>query len=233
MQLFITKNYKKENSKILTEDERIVHQCFHVLRYKVWQLIQIQHNKTRYTLSITNISKKEIQTTIQQEENNPISLSSKKTMMIALPNRRDKAELIVQKLTEIGIDNIIFWKAERSTIRDFPDKKAQRLQTIALEASEQAFRRTEPQITYIDNLFDNPILSSGQIILFHQDGTSIKEFHASSTQDIISIIGPEGWFSTNELSHITQTTHNKFTLGSTILRMETAAIIGSRLIKNS
>ncbi len=90
-------------------------------------------------------------------------------MLIALPNRRDKAEFIAQKLTEIGVENIVFWKAKRSVLRELSAKKLQRLHTIILEASEQAFRRSIPTITYLDNLFESDILSSGQIILFHQN----------------------------------------------------------------
>jgi 16S rRNA (uracil1498-N3)-methyltransferase len=88
---------------------------------------------------------------------------------IALSNRREKSEFIVQKLTEIGIDTIFFWKAERSILRNMPDKKFQRLQSIALEAAEQSFRRSLPTITYLDNLIESDILSSSQVILFHQN----------------------------------------------------------------
>ena len=101
---------------------------------------------------------------------------------------------MVQKLTEIGINHISFWKSERSILRDIPDKKLQRLQNIAIEASEQSFRRSIPTITYLDNLFETDILSSGQIILFHQDGeniSKIKSFKIQSSKSTISIIGPE------------------------------------------
>jgi 16S rRNA U1498 N3-methylase RsmE len=50
-----------------------------------------------------------------------------------------------------------------------PDKKFQRLQSIALEAAEQSFRRSLPTITYLDNLIESDILSSSQVILFHQN----------------------------------------------------------------
>jgi 16S rRNA (uracil1498-N3)-methyltransferase len=169
MQLFITPNYIQDKANIKIIDTRIVHQCFHVLRYKPTQIIQIQNQNIRYTVEITDISKKEMLTKIQEEETITTNNNKQTTLIIALPNRRDKAELIVQKLTEIGIDHIMFWKAERSTLRDFSDKKLQRLQTISLEAAEQAFRRALPTITYLDNLFENPILSSGQIVLFHQN----------------------------------------------------------------
>lgn len=236
MQLFISLHYTLQDKTITIYDERIIHQCFHVLRYKPWQILQLQDNDKRYTLSITNISKKEIHTDIIKSEQSTLSTLNS-TLCIALPNRRDKAELMVQKCTEIGIDTIVFWKSERSILRDMPDKKKQRLETIACEASEQCFRRSLPTITYLDNLIESDILSSGQIILFYQDGIPTKEinsFKAQHPKFLISIVGPEWWFSTNEINQL-QTLPNITTISlwDTILRMETATIIWSRLIKNS
>ena len=59
-------------------------------------------------------------------------------MLIAMPNKREKSELIVQKLTEIGIQNIYFWPSERSVIRQWNEKKAERLDKISHEALEQS-----------------------------------------------------------------------------------------------
>jgi len=55
-----------------------------------------------------------------------------------MPNKREKAELIVQKLSEIGVDEIAFWPAERSVIKQRNEKKADRLHKIAKEAVEQS-----------------------------------------------------------------------------------------------
>jgi RsmE family RNA methyltransferase len=59
-------------------------------------------------------------------------------MIIAMPNKWEKAELIVQKLTEIGVENIYFWVAEHSIIRQRNNKKTERLNKISQEAVEQS-----------------------------------------------------------------------------------------------
>ena len=69
------------------------------------------------------------------------------TMFIAMPNKREKAELITQKLTEIGVDEIIFRPAERSVIKQRNEKKAERLRKIAQEATEQSRGIRIPKIT--------------------------------------------------------------------------------------
>jgi RsmE family RNA methyltransferase len=60
------------------------------------------------------------------------------SMLIAMPNKREKAELIVQKLTEIGVENINFRVSEHSVIRQWNKKKAERLDKISREAVEQS-----------------------------------------------------------------------------------------------
>jgi RsmE family RNA methyltransferase len=55
-----------------------------------------------------------------------------------MPNKREKAELIVQKLTEIGVKNIYFRVSEHSIIRQRNEKKAERLDKISHEAVEQS-----------------------------------------------------------------------------------------------
>jgi 16S rRNA (uracil1498-N3)-methyltransferase len=59
-------------------------------------------------------------------------------MLIALPNKREKVEFIVQKLSEIGIDKILFRATERSVITQWNERKANRLYKIAKEAVEQS-----------------------------------------------------------------------------------------------
>lgn len=229
MQLFISNSYRINQKNIIIDDERIIHQCFHVLRYKSNQLLQLQDQWIRYTLCITSISKKEIITEIIN--NNTISQDSKTTTVtIALPNRFDKAELIVQKLTEIGINSINFWKSERSILRDIPDKKLQRLQSIALEAAEQSFRRNLPTIAYIDNSIENHILEHEHTIFFNQWWE--QNMWWEHTTSIHALIGPEWWFSPTEIEKFKQKNIAVYSLWETILRMETAAIIWWRLIKN-
>jgi 16S rRNA (uracil1498-N3)-methyltransferase len=68
-------------------------------------------------------------------------------MLIAMPNKREKAELIVQKLSEIGVSEIVFRPAERSVITQWNEKKADRLQKIAKEAVEQSRGVSIPKIS--------------------------------------------------------------------------------------
>ena len=71
-------------------------------------------------------------------------------MAIALPNKQEKLELIVQKLTEISVSDIYFWAAERSVVKALSPQKFERLQKIVQEALEQSYGRKLPQLRFIE-----------------------------------------------------------------------------------
>ena len=141
MHLFITTPHLKDNSLIIT-DEKLVHQLTHVLRIKPGEHLCVQETvgamTQRRTVTCDAYSKKEVVTTIVDCQKR-VKNESKIRLAIAFPNKRDKAELIVQKLTEVGVDEILFFPAQRSILRDCPEKKLQRMEDIAREAVEQSW----------------------------------------------------------------------------------------------
>jgi len=112
------------------------------LRAKIGDVFWIQNNaheatKTRYEVQIESWNTKDIQGKILSEqiyESTPGQIG----MVVAMPNKWDKAELIVQKLSEIGVSKIIFWPSERSVIKEWSSKKEERMQKIIKEAVEQS-----------------------------------------------------------------------------------------------
>lgn len=197
---------------------------------KPWDTIQLQDNNHRYTIILTSLWKKELIGTIKDTQVYPVE--TKETIIfIALPNRRDKAELITQKLTEIGVSAIVFRPASRSVLKSTPDKKQERIRQIALEASEQSFRTSLPSITFLEKWDEKSILWHDMIIVWYQWGMLFDSDLFTSKKVVSWIIGPEWWFTQEELQYF-QSIGTAYNLWSNILRMETAAIIGARLLHN-
>lgn len=73
-------------------------------------------------------------------------------MLIALPNKQEKLELIVQKLSEIGVDEIFLWASERSVIKALNINKEQRLLKIIKEATEQSWSWVLPKLTFLSDI---------------------------------------------------------------------------------
>ena len=107
MQIFITDHFTKQDPFLIINDERVLYQCTKVLRYTEGAEIIIQSKGQRFTTSIDSQDKKSMKVKILMEESQPKSKSSPTTLTVAMTNKRDKMELICQKASEIGIQNLL------------------------------------------------------------------------------------------------------------------------------
>ena len=238
MQHFITDQFSIQGKNISISDERVLYQCTKVLRYKAWDVIIIQSNNTRYEVSIEWRDKKALTWTIEKVTSYQLPATSAErlgtesrrpeALIVAMTNKRDKMELICQKATEIWISHIIIWTSKRSVIQTIADNKLDRLKLICLEAAEQSFNRTMPEITICRKIQDLP-----KSYVAYQDWIAYKQVTPNSlllTPNLI--VGPEGWFESTEINYFKQNNFPFVKLGDTVFRTETAAIIWAWWLKN-
>ncbi len=140
------------------------------------------------------------------------------------PVKGDRSELIVQKLTELGIDAIVPLATERSVVRwdgDRAVKHARRLTRVAREAAMQSrnprLPRLEAPIPLAGFLAANP-----GALLADPDGDAGP---AALSGAAAVAIGPEGGFSPAEREG-----RSTVRLPGRILRTETAAIAAAVLL---
>jgi 16S rRNA (uracil1498-N3)-methyltransferase len=134
-----------------------------------------------------------------------------------------RSETLVEKATELGATDIVFFRAARSQAREISDTRLQRLQRIALAACEQC-RRTWPprldQAPSLETAFQS-LPADVQAIAFDPTAT---ERAAPGPESLALLIGPEGGFDTVELAWLDQQNIVRYSLGPRTLRFETAAI---------
>ena len=159
------------------------------------------------------------------------------TLFQGLP-KFDKFEQLVQKTTELGVSEIVPVLCQRSVPklkRDTSVKRVSRWQRIANEASKQCGRVYLPKVREITEFNEccaklNFDLS---LILWEEErniGFQSILNQNSDTGRISLFVGPEGGFSPEEVDIATAAGVIPVTLGSNILRTETAAIVGVALI---
>ena len=150
----------------------------------------------------------------------------------ALP-KRSKFEFIIEKATELGVDEIIPLKTRRTEIHlrgNRLDKKYLRYQTVAVNASKQSSRSFIPTvhpITDFDSVLDHLIKTTDPIIpsLTGKRGNIFSVFEKIKSPKAISLlIGPEGDFTSEEYAQAKERGCLPVTLGETVLKVETAAI---------
>ena len=205
-----------------------------VLRIKKWDKICVQYSNNgrtnRYKLSIQDWTDKDLTGEIISSQTFPFS-EKNVSMLIAMPNKREKAELIVQKLTEIWVQNIYFWVSEHSIIRQRNDKKAERLYKISHEAVEQSQWIQLPEIKFLESENElKDFINWKNVIIANMNWIPYWELERDKNVNICGVIWPEGWFSSKDLSFFNNA--KIIDLWDNVLRMETASIVLWWLLKN-
>jgi len=132
-----------------------------------------------------------------------------------------KPELVVQKLTELGVDEIIPFVAERSVVRwdqERSRRNTERLRRVAAEAAMQSRRVWLPEVQEVTT-FDH-LADSGALLAADRDGA------APTLSRPAVMIGPEGGWSDSERARFTGTVG----LGPSVLRAETAAFAAAAML---
>lgn len=150
----------------------------------------------------------------------------------------DRDELAVQQATELGIDGVIPWSAQRSIVKWEGQKVRKghdRWSAIVREASKQSMRPWVPEVA---DLSSTTVLAAlaGETRMLVLEPTA--ELALSSLEpddrDVVVVVGPEGGIAPAELSRLEAAGATLVRLGGTILRTSTAgpaaiAVLNGRL----
>ena len=124
------------------------------------------------------------------------------TVVQALP-KGDRGELAVELMTEVGVDSVIAWAAERCVTRWHGDRGARALgkwQSTAREAAKQSRRAWLPEVTGPATLPDiTTRAAAAQTIVLAADATApLSDLPLPGEGEIVLIVGPEGGISPAE-----------------------------------
>ena len=224
MQRYFVKEIK---DKLFKLSERDSYHLAKVMRAKIDDEIEIVCDNKLFLGKILNIGNLVDGEIIQELDSSFVS--SNITIAQALVNE-SKFSLILQKGTELNANSFIPLITERSVIKvnkDF-DKKIVRWQNIVNDASSQSKRLNSPLVynvmkisDLIDLDYDYKFLCS----VNEKDNSLKKELQNINVYDrILFVIGPEGGFTDKEENLLINNGFKRITLGSNVLRTETASI---------
>ncbi len=212
-------------------DHRVVYQTGKVLRMWNDDFFRLFDGEKEYQVQIEEINKRRILVKKVEEVKNKAEPKVKVSLYQAIPKKPALFEMVVQKATEIGVSEIFPLVTDRTEKRRM--SKFDRLQLIAMEATEQCGRMNIPVIRHPVN-YDEIVgkLSNGFIAYEYEGSKHISDYEKDlkGAREIQIIIGPEGGLSESELELAKESSVRPFTLGSRILRTETAAIAALSLI---
>ena len=196
-----------------------------VMRMKNGDKIEIVYNEELYIGQIEDINNFKVKL-LKKEE---ITKDKRPNVILCIPLLKEqKIDYILQKATELGVNEIVPIILERSIIKIDEKafaKKKERWIKIVKEASEQSKRVDIPVIKDIHKIKDLNNFNGLKIVCSTQEKeNNIKKMLKNIKNNIIFVIGPEGGISPKEEKELNELGFISTSLGSRIMRVETVPL---------
>ena len=216
---------------------REAHHIIDVLRLKEGDWLILSDGKGKsFKAEIKSVKSKMVEVNISTELPRKFNLPSPALAVAVI--KHDRTEYIIQKAVELGISNIFPFFSSR-TIPKYTTKVSQekldRWKDIALEAAKQSGLPIKPEVkmpvefSNLCSLFKN--YQKSLLFWEGEKRSDIKSEVSGLKSQVLLIIGPEGGFSQEEVDYARERGVTTVSLGSQILRVETAAIVALGIVQ--
>jgi 16S rRNA (uracil1498-N3)-methyltransferase len=149
----------------------------------------------------------------------------------------DRSELAVEMMTEMGVSEIVPWRATRSIVRWSEERAARSLtrwRSTVREAAKQSRRLRVPQVSdpvTTRQLAQRVANVDLALLLYQEADESITEVDLPAAGTMLIIIGPEGGISEDELGQLTRAGARPVSISDGVLRTSTAGVVALAALK--
>ena len=218
--------YADENNRITGEEAA---HLTRVLRLEAGDEVEVLQGGKRYRAKLIEVTKTYADYELFEEL--PSHEAKCRVTLYQGLCKGEKMDFIVQKCTEMGVDAIVPVVMARSVVKpDKADKKTERYARIAREAVKQCGRSKVPDVlpamTFKQAL---ERMKGHQKLLMPYENGGAAFAQAIDATDVALLIGPEGGIAPEEAAAVEEIGGTAVTLGSRILRTETAGLVALTL----
>ena len=203
-----------------------------VLRLKTGEKLLVCDGQGREALcAVGEVESSEMELEVLERRDSETEPAVRVSVYMAFP-KADKLEHVIQKATELGAFEIVAFPSLRCVSR--PDEKSlrkriERWQKIALSAAEQSGRGRIPEVVVLDSFREalkRAAKADRAILLYENErSTTLKMALEKAPFASVSLMsGPEGGLEEKEVREAMEAGLRVCTLGSRILRCETAPL---------
>lgn len=153
----------------------------------------------------------------------------------ALP-KGDRGEAAVETLTEVGVDVVVPWAAQRCVVR-WAGERAERGRSkwagAAHAAGKQSRRAWFPEVRGLAGTADVVALvraASRAVVLHEESTTPLREVSWPREGDVVLIVGPEGGVAPEEIEAFTAAGAVLGLMGPTVMRASTAGTVAAAVV---
>lgn len=153
----------------------------------------------------------------------------------AIP-KGERGQLAVELMTEVGVDVVIPWAAQRCVVRwsgERGQRALDRWRSTAREAGKQARRARFPEVTGpagLPGLTARVAAAACAVLLDPDADTSLGALGLPAAGEILLIVGPEGGIAPEESSALAAAGALPAHLGPTVLRTSTAGAVAAAVL---
>lgn len=143
----------------------------------------------------------------------------------------DRAELAVETLTELGIDEIVPWQASRSVVRWTPERVERglgRWRATAREAAKQSRRFWVPTVSMPMSTAELALRveqTALTVVLHEAAETPLAALKLPTSGEVMFIIGPEAGLTDVEVATFAAAGGRPVRIADTVLRTSTAGVV--------
>ena len=215
---------------VVSLEASIAKHALKVLRQQPGDHLELAANDHAYLATI--VTADPFTVSIEADITKPVELPIAVHLVCGVP-KGDKAELIVQKATELGAKQITFFNSQWATARwpkERVAKKLARLQAIAQGAAEQSHRNHVPTIDFVaDTKAASQLSATAKLVAYeesakHGEAAQLVKTVTTKPDSLIAVFGPEGGLAPEEINQFTALGFELAGLGPRILRTETAPL---------
>ena len=205
-----------------------------VLRLKLGdRIIVCDGDSTDHHCTISKITPTEVEAEVFESVPCPAEPNVRCIILAGLPKQGERSDYIVQKCTESGASEIVFFVSHRCVAR--PDakgleKKVQRWQRIAEEAAKQSGRGIIPAVSAVGSFAEalDIAIKTDLPLFMYETGDRVELKSAIEAALPITsaaiLTGPEGGFEPFEAELAAKIGFKICAMGPRILRCETAPL---------
>lgn len=232
MQLFFNDTIGVETFHFVFEKDESRH-IYRVLRKQVGDSIHITNGKGMlFTAEISSITDKKCEVEIVYAEEKNLHRNYHLSIAVAPTKNINRMEWLVEKATEIGINQIIPIRTKHSERKQL---KSERLTKISISALKQSLQFHVPEIQEMmpfSNFITSDFVKKTQQKYIAVCDQVVEEKRnqylfdlLKPNSDILVLIGPEGGFIKEEIALAIENAFKPVSLGTQRLRTETAALL--------
>ena len=208
---------------VLTSDE--ARHLAAVMRASVGdEIVLFDGSGAEFLARIQGLRKQAVELTIIERREISRKLARPLILSVALP-KGDRQKWLIEKTTELGVTQLIPLITERGVAQPV-EAALDRLRRSVIEASKQCGRNRLLEIAAPQSAgeFFTSIPKAAMRLIADPSGLPLSEITIPTDAATYAAIGPEGGFTSGEVAAAEAAGWRAVSLGSRILRVETAAI---------